>query len=330
VDVWVPFARRALIKTTLTTDLVYYARFASERSIDPGVRVRGEVFLNRITLFAEPSRRRTRQRLNYEVDARAAREEEGIAAGASVRLSRAITMELGTHRGGLRFDGDETFNGTSLQETLNRTTDAASAALRVELTPLTAFVLRAERASDRFDLSPVRDADSVRIVPGLEFKPAALIAGTASVGFRRFTPRSASLAPFRGLVANAALDYTLGDSTRFAFTADRDVTYSYEPVQPYFVAGGYGLEVARRLVGRTDVAVGASWHRYSYRNLAGSAPADRAREDSLRTVSASVGYRVGRVRRLGFGLLHHRRHSNNATHRDYEGLRLMATAEYGF
>ena len=35
VDVWLPVARRALFQGTAATDLVYYAKYDSERSVDP-------------------------------------------------------------------------------------------------------------------------------------------------------------------------------------------------------------------------------------------------------------------------------------------------------
>src|SRR3954447_23906954 len=52
-DIALTFARRGLLKTTVGTDLVYYANYASERSIDPSVKVRGEAYLHRLTLFAD-------------------------------------------------------------------------------------------------------------------------------------------------------------------------------------------------------------------------------------------------------------------------------------
>ena len=39
----VPFGNRALVKSLLGTDLVYYAQYASERSVDPQAAVRAEV-----------------------------------------------------------------------------------------------------------------------------------------------------------------------------------------------------------------------------------------------------------------------------------------------
>src|SRR4051812_40084993 len=38
--VWVPLAQRALITTNAGADFVYFAKYSTERSIDPGVNVR--------------------------------------------------------------------------------------------------------------------------------------------------------------------------------------------------------------------------------------------------------------------------------------------------
>ena len=48
-------ARRGLLKATLGTDLVYYAHYASERSVDPQAVVRLEGYARRVTLFVEES-----------------------------------------------------------------------------------------------------------------------------------------------------------------------------------------------------------------------------------------------------------------------------------
>jgi hypothetical protein len=331
VDVWVPFARRALLTTSITTDLVYYQRYATERSINPGVKLRGDVLLNRVTLFAEPSYLRSRQRLNYEIDARAEREERGLQAGIDARVLSKLSVEIAAQQSTTEFGAGETFNDVSLRETLNRTTKAVLATVRHKATPYTTLALRANVASDRFEFSPLRDSDSVRVMPGVEFNSRALISGTAFVGVRRFQPKSDSLQPFSGLVMGASLSYTLLGSTRFLFTADRDVTYSYERVQPYFVVDGYGVTVSRQLLGRTDITAGVDRQTYSYRDLLlpGAIPADRERVDVTRTWLMTFGYRVGRSVRLGVGGYYRERGSNSARFRDYDGLRFITTVDYG-
>lgn len=332
VTLWVPFARRALLTTTVAADFVYYQTYASERSIDPDVHVRGEVFLNRVTLFVEPSYLRSRQRLNFEVDARAQREERSLGAGASVRIFPKLFIEVAGRHGELAFDADAMFDGTSLQESLNRESRTVSAAIRLELTPLTSIVVRADGGTERFPLSPVRNADTLRITPGVEFKPRALVSGSAYVGFRRFTPLDGAVEPFRGVVARAGLNYTLKGMTRFGFTAERDVSYSYEPLQPYFVIEGYGLTVRQQIVGRSDVTLGGRRYTYSYRDRLPAVPGAGApgRVDTIRAWSADVGYRFGEGLRLGFGATYHERLSSSVAHRDYRGFRFGTTLDYGF
>jgi len=91
---WVPFARRALVTTNVGTDVVYFQKYAGERSINPQVKLRGEGSLGRILPFAEGSYLNTRERPNFEIDARLRRTEEGVRAGASIRLSEKLYAEI--------------------------------------------------------------------------------------------------------------------------------------------------------------------------------------------------------------------------------------------
>lgn len=330
--IWVPFARRARLTMSLAADLVHYQKYSSERSVNPGASVRGDLFVKQLTFFAESTYLRTRQPLSIELDARVRREERGAKAGVGLRLSRTVAVDVQAQEHRMEFDGDEVFAGTLLRDTMDREGRAVSASVRHDLTPLTAITVRAERREDRFTWSPVRDADTLHVASGLEFHPRALISGVASLGVRRFEPRSPLIEAFRGVVGRAELEYAISDSTRFRFTADRDVSYSYEPQQPYFVTQGYSVTAERRLVGRLDLAVGALRHRYVYREIGvvNAVPADVGRTDIAQVWSASIGYRFTRTARLGFGAALRTRESNSARHRDYEGLRLSATTEYEF
>lgn len=146
--------------------------------------------------------------------------------------------------------------------------------------------MRGERFSDEFPFSPERDTDSVRVLPGIEFMPKALVNGSAFVGFRKFTPRDPTAFPeFTGLVANLGLSYTLLGATTFGVSYVRDVNYSYETLQPYYVSDAAGVSVREALGPKFDVLVSADRAVYAYRNLqvgvplAGQAPLD-VREDT--------------------------------------------------
>ena len=327
-----PFGRRAVATVHVGGDIVYYQRYASERSINPVVDVHLDGFLGRLEPFAEANYVRTRQRPNFEIDTRSRRQEEGYAAGVRAHVSPKTLLTLRTGVFRIAYAADALFNDVSLQQTLNRTTSRHAIEGRYDLTPLTTMTLTAETVRDRFEFSPLRDADSVAVLPGVELKPRALISGSARVGVRRFTPISNTLEPFSGVVANASLTYTLKGVTRFTVAADRDLTYSYEPVQPYFVTDGFGLTVRRQIVGHVDVTGSVQRQRYTYRDLLlpGATNADLHRVDSTRTYVGSIGYRIGHAMRAGFGTAYRARTSNSLRFRDYQGFRFITTIDYEF
>ena len=51
------------------------------------------------------------------------------------------------------------------------------------------------------------------------------------------------------------MSYTLLGATTFGVTYDRDVTYSYQVIKPYYLDNSVGLFVRRAVGGRYDVIV---------------------------------------------------------------------------
>lgn len=330
-DVWVPFGQRGLVTVSSTMGLVYYQTFATERAVNPDVSLRGDLRLNRLTLFAAGSYSNSRSRPNLEIDTRARHQQTGAEAGLSVELTRRTSIALSALETTVTFDRDATFNSVSLRDALNRRTRAASAAVRYDLTPLTRLFVRGQAVDDRFTFSPVHDAESAAILPGVEFQPRALISGSAAVGVRRFRPRHPAVPDDMGVVATASLSYALRAATRFRFTATRDLAYSYSDAQPYYGIAAYGLLVSRHLGGRFDATASGDWERHRYRRLTDlvgppAVAAFPAAVNRIQTWSSSVGYRLARSQRLGVGVSYRTRDSNTAElNSRYSGLRIMAT-----
>jgi hypothetical protein len=249
-----------------------------------------------------------------------------------VRVSPKLGVEAAVEERALEYGAGATFNDVALQETLNRTTEKRTVRVHYDVTPLTTLLLHTESVSDRFEFSPLRDADSTVVIPGVEFKPRALVAGSARVGFRRFRPTTGTLEPFSGIVAALSLSYTLQGATKVTVTADRDLTYSYERDQPYYVVNGVGITVRRQIVGAVDALAGVQRQTYSYRDLRipGVTLLETERVDRTRTWSGNLGYRLGNTMRAGFGVLYRERSSNSARFRDYAGLRFISTLDYEF
>jgi hypothetical protein len=332
-SVAIPFGNRVLVKSVLGTDLVYYAQYASERSVDPRAVVRAEVYASRMTFFVDESYLNTRERLNYAIDLRARHLQNDLSGGVAFRATSSLTVEVAARDSRIRFDGDDYFLGQRLKETLDRDTQVFGVTARHRRNGLTTFGLRYENQTDRFPLSPVRDTDSFRVMPGVELRPRALLNGSAWVGYRRFEPKAAVLPSQAGLVSQLALSYTLLGATVFGVTYDRDYQFSYESLTPFFLANSVGVFVRRAIGARADVRGNVARHRYDYRSLLADpilARLDADRVDTTDNFGVNVGYRMKQQTRAGVGLSYWTRDSTRLDFRNYTGLRIGLTMTHEF
>src|SRR5260370_34001993 len=118
---------------------------------------------------------------------------------------------------------------------MNRTSTHGVIAVRHQTTPLTSFALSVTRTRDRFEFSPLRDANSTAVAASVTFDPFALIKGTASFGYSDFEPLSAGVPNFRGATAALDLSYVAFSTTKFTVQGARDVQYSFHINSPYYV-----------------------------------------------------------------------------------------------
>jgi len=333
-DLWLTAAKRAVIRATTAADLVWYEKFADQRSIDPAAALRGEFYFNRIMLFGDGSYLNSRQRPNQDIDVRARHVDKQVAGGTRVALTPEVSVELTGRAMTTRYDSTVEYDNSSLQRALNRDNQMLGVRARYRLTSLTSMALRYERERDTFELSPSRDSESYRVMPGVEFKPRALVSGSAYVGYRKFTPANPAILPgFEGLVAQLAMSYTLLGSTTFGVSGSRDLTYSYDELQPFFIDNSVGVSVRRALGRRFDVLTSADRHAYEYQQLLTSELplADRLpRTDVTWNYQGSFGYRIGRNGRAGIGASYWQRDSTTRLFRDYDNLRFGGTMSFGF
>ena len=230
----------------------------------------------------------------------------------------------------IRYDRDATLQGARLEETLNRDGTGYGVTARGGLTPLTTVAVSTNSCTTASSSRPCATAHSFRVMPGVEFKPRALIKGSAYVGYRKFTPRSSLIPEFAGLVSQLALSYTLLGATTFGVTFDRDVTYSYAVLTPYYIDNSPGVFIRRALGGKFDLVVNAARHQYSYRDLeVQTLVAEEPRVDTTDNYGANLGYRLKQNTRVGFGASYYRRTSTRETLR-LQRLRAGMVVNYGF
>lgn len=323
-DFGVPMARKALLAGNAGVDAVYYKKFSSERSVNPSVDARLEYFSPRVTLFTDGGILSSRQRQNLEIDLRSRRTERRIAGGFDVRVSGRSIIRFAAEKSAQRYDADAVYLGSSLHEQLDRNTITYSATLRSQRTQKTLLFLETSVAHDRFLLNNRRDADSVRILPGAELAPRALINGKIKMGFRRMAPRDNSIKTFTGLVANADLGYTLHGATRFGLSLDRDVDFSYDRSQTYYVKNGWGTSVRQQVFGDADVVLSWQQHRYNYQQ----STSRNQPSEFTKNFGVDAGYRLNRTVRLGLGINHWTRTSDLSSSRAYDGWRYGVSITY--
>jgi hypothetical protein len=319
---------RARLSAEQRVGLVYFQRFDSQRSVNADGLYRLEVPLARVTPYVSHTLLYTRDRPGFEIDVRARRTESTVAAGADVEVGSRLSTGIAVRRGRHEYSAHETFQGAYLRELLNRDFESIELVVRHKATPLTTLVLLGESRRERFDESPVRDVDSVRIMPGVEFDQFAIISGKGFVGFRRMDFRSPDVPDFAGLVASGDLGYRLLGTTRFDLNLLRDIAYSYQVDEPYYVQTGATLSVTQVVKAGWDVVGRVGRQRLAYERRAGAVVVGD-RVDGVWIVGGGAGYRFSQGLRLGINVDSYRRRSDSAR-REYDGLLVGSTVTYEF
>ena len=325
-----PVARLGLLKAEAGADLVYFAQFVSERSVDPRFFFRAEGYKRKLTVFVENSYENTRQRPNYEIDVRARHMDNSFSAGTSIGVVSKMSVEVAARRSSTRFAGDDFADSQYLKEQLDRDSNAFRVTTYFDHSVLTSFGVLTEYQTDRFIESPVRDTNSFRVMPGVTLQPRALVSGAAWIGYRAFNPRSPELPSQSGLVSKLSLSYTLLGAAALGVTYDRDYQWSYEVAFPYFIDNGVRFSVRRAVGNRYDVILSAGRHRYDYQGLTTESPdvPPSTRVDKIHNYGVDIGYRLRRQTRIGFGVSWWERESSERALRAYEDLRIGMTMAY--
>jgi hypothetical protein len=316
---------RLLLSYGGATDMVYFRKFTSERSINSATDLKLDADLGRLQPYASVGWVATKDRLNSEIDIRTPRTQQTLAAGARVLLASRTAVVVSARRLTLDFHDGALFRGVDLSRNLNSRTDSIDAGLQLLLTPLTSFSMTTSLQQDRFAAAPDRDADTLRLLPALQFDPTALIRGSVAIGYRHFRPLSPELPDYSGLMVQVGIGYTLMGGTKFDVELGRDVQYSFEDLEPYYLSTLGRLTITYQLVGPLDIQAlaGRQTMAYRHRQLQGD-----ARRDQVETYGGGAGYRLRTTMRLGVTWEINRRLSA-VDERGYERRRVYASLTYG-
>jgi hypothetical protein len=317
---------------------VYFANYVHERSWNTDDSVKLEATGTHIRPYMGYSYLSIRDRPGFEIDQRVRRVENRMFAGVELPLTRKTTLGAAFKRTKTDYAEGESFNDVILRFQFNRWTDIYTVSARHALTPLTTILLDTEYVREKFEFDVMRNSAGFRLLPGVEFKPMALISGTARVGYRQLNFDSPNVPDYSGPVGSVNLGYTLLGTTRFSVQVDRDVQFSFEQREPYYVLTGVTGTITQRLNTTWDLQARAGNQSLAYRQtiLAGNGSGSVAqgttgagRTDHVLYYGGGVGYRLGPDVRLGFNVDYYTRRSDVSI-RQYEGLRVGSSVTYGF
>jgi hypothetical protein len=315
-----------LFTYTTTTDYVYYQTYASERGTNVGSSLRVDFDFGAFKPFVSAAAGNTRERVNREIDARARHRDQAYAAGLRLQLSEAVFATVGARQTKTDYDSNAEFRGQRLETTLNQTLDAVDAGGGVALTPLTTVQLVVTKERSRFEFTPERNSESLRLLPSVSFSPLAALNGTASVGYRRFTAHSALVPDFSGLISTVTLATTAVEGHRVEATFSRDLSYSYEEDTSEYIETGVQLAWTWQIAGPFDSRLTAGRSRLHYRGPDLAAGRD---DDTATNYGISLGWHAKEQLRIAVNADWRARDSERSADRAYDNRRIYANLTWG-
>jgi hypothetical protein len=319
---------RSWLMGNVKEDLVWYQKFADQRSVNGNYTANWLVPLTRMTFDVGGNYVHTRERPGYEIDTRPRRTEEAVNGAFELRALSKTFVGVRGERRKIDYDSAAVFLGSNLQQELARTVTSEELTLRHKVTPLTSLTLDVGKEQERFDFQSIRDSDSTRIDAGVNFDRFALINGSAQFGYRNFKPLTPGLPTYVGSTALVNLTYSALGSTRLGVTAIRALEDSFDINQPYYIQTGINASIAQQIYGPLDVQGRIGAQRLAYLARTGVVVQFPDRVDHVQMYGAGVGYRLGRSLRFGVNVDKQTRQSV-VDILQYSGLRYGVAITYG-
>lgn len=316
------------ITGNVRADVIWYQEHSSERAGNGYYTLGWTVPLNRLAFGVQGFYLHAHERPGFEIDTRAERSELNGKAAVEYRALPNTYVGIRGGRQRVDFDDDQFYNGQNLQTELNRTVSTAALTVRHQLTPLTALTIDAGTQEDRFEFSPLRNSESTTAGVEISFDPFALLKGSARIGYRDFMPADPKVPGYSGMTAAVDLTYVLQGSTKVSFQLNRDIQYSFDGNQPYYLQTGVNGSIAQQIYGPLDVVFRLGNQHLDYRDRVGAAVAAPSRTDLVHIYGGGAGYHVGPDLRIGFDIEKQKRISEEP-HRNYEALRFGISMTYG-
>jgi hypothetical protein len=303
----------------------YFHRYDSERSIAEQVRGRVAARLGRFRPWIGGASVRSDERTS-EIDIRANRSDREISAGVEFDVTPLAALTVAATRQRVRFADATSLRELPLSEALDRTTEMASAGLRLAATPFTSVTLRGYASRDVFAFSPDRNARARGGEVEVSFSPEAVIRGHLALGYRQQNADDESIASYGGLTGRGGVTTMLLWHALLGVNYVRDLQYSFDRREGYYVETGADVAYTQRLGGPFDVQVTVAQRALDY-NARVTEP---ARSEVLRSYQGGIGYSLDNGSRFGISYEFAERDGDRAVYRQFSRRRIFGSFMYEF
>ena len=312
-------------------DYVWFQESTSERSNNIQYAMRFNMSASRFKPHIGADYVRTRVRRSPEIDARARRVDQSVLGGMAFEVSPRTALTASVRLDESNYDEGERFRNVALDEALNRSGRRADAGVRYAITPLTTLSVTAGFEEQTFKESHIRDLKRYTVGPTLEFSPEAAIRGRVVTAFELFKPDDPALSERRGVAYQAMLNWTLFGRTAFDLGAGRNISYSYQDTEPYYLLTNTRLVVTQSLPGWFELYGGYDWEHMAYRWSRGAdpTPGNSDRVDTLAAANGGIGLRLGQTIHLKIGIDKTRRRSIEEPLQNFSRTRILSTVTLG-
>ena len=238
------------------SEMQYYWTYESERDIGYSYSARVNLLFSRLTPFVGGGTNRVRTRPNGEIDVRADHKTDELSGGVAYELSSKSQMFAAAIRTDVDYE-DAFQSGVSLDQSLSRRATEYQGGLQTLLTPLLKMQVRGAYRKDEFELDPARNGDSRMGTVVFAFDPAAVVSGTATIGYQDYRPVDPLVDAYRGVTGSGFITYPFLEFGRFNFGYNRSIEYSFDTAEAYYIDNTLSLTYTHRLFGEVDAQGGA-------------------------------------------------------------------------
>jgi Putative beta-barrel porin 2 len=313
------------------SEYVWFKEFETERSGHAQYALRFNLSASRFKPFFGAEHIRTRARRSPEIDARARRSDQFGLAGLGFELTPRTSLTASARVDSSKFDEGESFRGVALDDALNRSGHGAEAGVRYALTPLTTLSVLAGFEEQTFEQAHIRDLKRYTVGPSFEFSPEAAIRGRVVTNFEVFKPEDPTLPERKGFSYQALVNWLLYERTSFDLGTGRNISYSYQDTEPYYLLTNVRLLVSQPIGLGLEIYGGGDWEHMAYRWSQDADPAfpESDRVDTLVAVNGGFGVRLGPNFRLRVGVEQTRRRSVEDPVQNFSRTRILSSVTLG-